>query len=48
MTYMSVNFPASYADGRRVFLNEMLSENEGVRFSLVLMRDILDTQVESS
>jgi hypothetical protein len=47
MTYMSVNFPTTYTSGEKVFLKDILSEKDGVKFSLVLMRKILDTQVES-
>jgi hypothetical protein len=48
MTYMSVNFPPVYTSGSRVFLKDILSEKDGVKFSLVLMKGILDTQVRSS
>jgi len=48
MTYMSVNFPTAYTSGERVFSKDILSEKDGVKFSHVLMRKILDTQVEST
>lgn len=48
MTYMAVNFPKEYSKRSRVFLKDILSEKDGVKFSLVLMRQVLDTQVESS
>ncbi len=46
MTYLSVCFPDGYARGEKVYLRDMLSEREGVQFSLILMRKIMDTQVE--
>jgi hypothetical protein len=48
MTYVSVNFPTTYTLGEKVFLKDILSEKDGVKFSVVLMKGILDTQVESS
>ena len=46
MTYMSINFPKLYADNK-IYLNDILSEKDGVKFSLIMMRKILNTQVES-
>jgi len=46
MTYMSINFPKQY-DDNKIYLREILSEKDGVKFSLIMMRDILNTQVES-
>jgi hypothetical protein len=46
MTYLSINFPINYSKGEKVFLKNILSEKEGVKFSVILMRRILDTQVE--
>jgi hypothetical protein len=48
MTYLSINFPASYNEVEKIYLKDVLSEKEGVKFSLVLMKEILDTQVESA
>jgi len=48
MNYMSVNFPKSYSSGQKVFLADILSEKDGVKFSLILMKRILDTQVDST
>lgn len=47
MSYVSVNFPATYTSGDQIFLKDILPEEPGVRFSLFLMRRILDTQVET-
>lgn len=46
MTYLSINFPTNYAQGKKVWLKDIFSEKEGVKFSLILMKQILDTQVE--
>jgi len=46
MTYLSINFPERYEEDTKIYLKEILSEKEGVRFSFVLMKKILDTQVE--
>jgi hypothetical protein len=46
MTYMSINFPKQY-DDNKIFLKEILAEKDGVKFSLIMMRNILNTQVES-
>lgn len=46
MTYISINFPRDYHKGRKIFLKNMLPERDGVKFSIILMKKILDTQVE--
>ncbi|KZS40577.1 hypothetical protein AWE51_06420 [Aquimarina aggregata] len=46
MTYLKISFPEAYNDKSKIFLNEMISEKEGVKFSFILMRQIMDTQVE--
>jgi len=46
MTYISIRFPGEY-DKNRIFLRDIISEKEGVKFSLIMMRQILNTQVES-
>jgi hypothetical protein len=46
MTYLKISFPEAYNDESKIFLNEMISEKEGVKFSFILMRQIMDTQVE--
>lgn len=48
MTYLSINFPAKYDEGLKIYLRDILTEKDGVRFSFILMRQIIDTQVESS
>lgn len=46
MTYLSINFPKEYKENTKLFLKDFLTEKEGVKFSFVLMKKILDTQVE--
>ena len=48
MSYITINFPTAYREGNKVFLKDILSEKDGVKFSLVLMRGILDTQIEKT
>lgn len=45
MTYLSISFPNKYDDNSIIYLKNILSEKEGVKFSLILMKKILDTQV---
>ncbi len=45
MTYLSIKFPKSYADNDKIYLKDLLNEKEGVKFSFILMKKILDTQV---
>jgi hypothetical protein len=46
MTYLSINFPKEYNKDTKIYLKDILSEKEGLKFSFVLMKQILDTQVE--
>ncbi|MGR5154860.1 hypothetical protein [Photobacterium swingsii] len=46
MTYITIMFPHQY-HSNKIFLNDILSEKDGVKFSLIMMRQILNTQVES-
>ncbi len=46
MTYMSINFPKEYTDEGKIFLKDILPEKDGVKFSIIFMREVLDTQVE--
>lgn len=46
MTYMSIRFPQEYSENK-IYLKEMLSEKDGTKFSLLMMRKILNTQVRS-
>lgn len=46
MTYISICFPEKYEDNK-VYLKNMISEKDGVIFSLIMMSQILNTQIES-
>ena len=48
MTYLSINFPKNYSGNTRIFLKDFLSEKDGIQFSLILMKQIIDTQVEAN
>ena len=47
MTYFSVKFPEKY-DDNNIYLKDIISEEIGMKFCMVLMKEILDTQVISS
>lgn len=46
MTYINISFPKGYGE-KKIYLKDMISEKDGTKFSLMMMRKILDTQVES-
>jgi len=45
MTYLSINYPSKYCDDK-IYIKNIISELEGVKFSMILMNKILSTQVE--
>ena len=45
MTYLSINFPSTYGSDK-IYLKDIISEKDGVKFSFIMMRNILNTQVE--
>jgi len=45
MTYLSINFPSTYSD-EKIYLKNIINEKDGVKFSFIMMRKILNTQVE--
>lgn len=47
MTYMSISFPKTYNNNSKIFLKDIIAEKEGVKFSFILMKQILNTQIES-
>ncbi len=47
MTYFSINFPEEYEDNN-IYLKDIISEEVGMKFCMVLMREILDKQVENA
>lgn len=46
MTYLSIKFPKKYSVETKIYLRDILSEKEGIKFALILMRKVMDTQVE--
>ena len=46
MTYLTICFPKKYDEDKKIYLRDILSEKDGIKFSFILMRKILDTQVE--
>lgn len=46
MTYLTISFPKKYDEDTKIYLRDILSEKDGIMFSFILMRKILDTQVE--
>jgi len=47
MTYTSIRFPQEYGENK-IYLKDLIAEKDGTRFSLIMMRQILNTQVESA
>ncbi|MFY0803582.1 hypothetical protein [Peribacillus frigoritolerans] len=46
MTNITISFPKKYSGGAQVYLKDILTEKEGVKFALILMKKVLNTQVE--
>lgn len=47
MTYLTISFPRIYDENSKIFLKDIISEKEGIKFSLILMKQILNTQIEA-
>lgn len=47
MTYLTISFPKEYSYKSKIYLKDIITEKEGVKFSFILMRQIINTQVES-
>jgi hypothetical protein len=45
MTYLSINFPKVYDEYHKIYIKDIISEKDGIKFSLILMRKVIDTQV---
>ncbi|MBC1501974.1 hypothetical protein HB943_15340 [Listeria weihenstephanensis] len=43
MTYVSIKFPVDFSN--KIFLKDIISEREGVKFSLILMKQVMDSCV---
>jgi len=48
MTYLTISFPKEYEEESKIFLKDIISEKEGIKFSFILMRQIMDTQVNNN
>lgn len=48
MTYISINLPEKYDDINKIFLKDIISEKDGIKFCVCFMKKILDTQVYSN
>jgi hypothetical protein len=46
MIYLSIKFPQEYNKDNKIYLKNILNEKEGIIFSMALMKNIIDTQVE--
>ena len=46
MTYLSIKFPKEYEEETKIYLKDIISEQEGVKFSFILMRQIMNTQID--
>lgn len=46
MTYISICLPKKYGENK-IYLKDIISEKDRVKFALIMMRNILNTQVES-
>lgn len=45
MTYIQIHLPEEYSDTSKIFLKNIISENDGVKLCISFMKQILDTQV---
>lgn len=45
MTYVSITFPKDYSNGERIYLKDSISEKDGIKFSVIFMKRVIDTQV---
>jgi hypothetical protein len=46
MTYISIHFPSSFNCDDKVYLKDIISEKDGVKFAMILMKQVMDTCVE--
>ena len=47
MTCAAISFPSGYSAGDKIYLKDMISEFDGVRLIAILLRQVINTQVES-
>jgi hypothetical protein len=48
MTYIEINFPEHYGEDNKIFLKDIISEKDGIKFCISLMKSILDIQIEGN
>ena len=48
MTCVEINFPEKYNNDFKIYLKDIVTEKEGVKFCIFLMKKILDVQVEKN
>jgi hypothetical protein len=46
MTYISIKFPNCYGSNEKIFLKDILTERDGIKFSCIFMNNILKTQIK--
>lgn len=46
MTHIAITFPKDYTKGEKVFLRDLLPEEDGVKFSAIFMWNILKVQIQ--
>ncbi|MBM7587937.1 hypothetical protein JOC86_004512 [Bacillus pakistanensis] len=46
MTYITIEFPKDYGLDNKIFLKNIISEKDGVKFSLIFMDSILKSQLD--
>lgn len=44
MTYIAIHFPEKYGN-EKIYLKDIISEIDGIRFCIALMKEVLDAQV---
>lgn len=47
MIYISINLPEKYTK-KRIYLKDIISEQDGIKFCIALMKQILDSQVQGT
>jgi hypothetical protein len=46
MTYLNITFPVNYTGGEKIYLKDIITEREGVKFLFVMMFQILGNIIE--
>ncbi|HBJ2608566.1 hypothetical protein CJF15_11310 [Clostridium botulinum] len=47
MTYISIRFPSSFNCHDKVYLKDFLFEREGIKFAMILMKQVMDACIEN-